>query len=104
VGTVPYIDHMHLDDTGAVEILFGSSRSNERMNSGDQIHIWKVNLDPTTHNPIPGSLTVTHIKIDDMKDQSHIIALKPVLVNGELHGMWWKEDKKIFYWKHDWTT
>jgi len=58
--TAPFIDHMHLDDTGASEILFGASEGNTYATRGDYVHLWKVTLDSSTHDPIPATLFVTH--------------------------------------------
>ena len=49
---VPYIDHMYLDDTTfpGEEWLFGSTRSTAVYRSA-KIYLWKVRLNPVTHDP-----------------------------------------------------
>ena len=95
---------MHLDDkSGGPEILFGSTRNYRRNEAGNEIYLWKVELDATSHDPIPGTVFCSKIKRDDIKDEGHIIGLKQTLVGGDLHGIWWQKDRIVHYFVYDWT-
>ena len=91
---------MHLDDTGGSEILFGSSRSLDESKAGNYIYLWKTTLD-ASHNPDPSNLFVAKQK--NISNEGHIVGIKPTLVSGDLHFIWHRKDKRIFYGIYDWT-
>ena len=99
----PFIDHMHLDDSSVAgeEWLFGTTKSKDRGAAGDFIYPWKVKLD-ANHDPDPTTAFVS--KLDNGIDNiCHIIGIKPTLVAGVMHGVWYRNDKKIYYFYYDWT-
>ena len=97
---------MHLDDTSHSdeEWLFGSTRSHDFASMGDWVYMWKVRLDPTTHNP--DSSTLVCIKIGTaIGSTGFITGLKPALeTNGNLHLSYLKHDTDLYYFIIDWTT
>ena len=99
---------MHLDDTSHLgeEWLFGSTRSHDFASMGDWVYLWKVRLDPTTHNP--DSSTLICIKIVAGRAfgaGAFITGLKSTLeANGDLHLTYLKHDSDLHYFIIDWTT
>jgi len=93
----PFIDHMQLDDTSDAgnEWMFGSSRSRDEGKAGDYTYLWKVKLN-ADHNPNDATVTIWYAT-GEMKDEGHIIAIKPTLVNGNVHVLFWKKGKEIYY-------
>ena len=82
--------------------MFGSSRSKDDSKAGDYTYLWKVRLD-TNHDPDDATVTIFHLG-EDMKDEGHIIAVKPTLVNGKIHVVYWRKEKQIYYFQHDWIS
>ena len=93
----PFIDHMHLDDTSdpGKEWMFGSSRSRDEDITGDFTYLWKVKLD-ANHNPNSATVIIHQVS-GDFKDEGHMIAIKPNLVNGKVHALFWRKEKQIHY-------
>ena len=97
------MDNMHLDDSNSPEILFGSTRSFWRPNMrGTQVYIWKVELDTSTHDPVPSTVFVAKLS-DAITDAGCIAALKQNLVNGNVHGFIYRGNREIYYFVYDWT-
>lgn len=48
---------MHLDSSTGEDWLFGTTRSVNRVSSGDYVYIWKIQLDSVTHDAIPDTIT-----------------------------------------------
>ena len=88
---------MHLDDTSdpGNEWMFGSSRSRDELLAGDFTYLWKVKLDGN-HDPDDATVTIFHLG-GDMRENNHIIAIKPTLVSGKIHGMYWRHERQIYY-------
>ena len=103
-GKHQFIDHMHLDDSSVAgeEWLFGTTKSKNFGAGGDFIYPWKVKLD-ANHDPDPATAFVSKIENNDIDNNSHIIGIKPTLVGGVMHGVWHRNDKKIYYFYYDWT-
>ena len=62
----PYIDHMYLDDTTfpGEEWLFGSTRSTVVYRSEKKIYLWKVRLNPVTHDPDGTTLVCISVSVN----------------------------------------
>ena len=103
-GKHPFIDHMHLDDSSVAgeEWLFGTTKSKDSGAAGDFIYPWKVKLD-ANHDPDPTTSFVSKIENNDIDNEGYIIGIKPTLVGGDMHGVWHRSDKKIYYFYYDWT-
>ena len=99
----PIIDHMHLDDSSLAgeEWLIGSTKSFDPAQAGEQVFLFKVKLDPTTHAP---SETLTCIKIFELGKTGYITAVKPSLDGqGRLHFTYYNPDHDgTFYVQYGW--
>ena len=101
---VAYIAHLKIDT--AAGIIFGATRGTGRggRKIAEYSHIFKMDF------PASGALTgsnfeMTEINRGDFDNDSHVLALKPDLVNGnELHTLVHAESGgsyKLFYWVID---
>ena len=105
-GVLPLVDHMHLDDTGAVEYLYGTTRGSVYATSGSYVYIWKVQLDPD-HKPDLTTAMLHKVEgemINHSGEGQSFVALKPTLVDGNLHAIWRKHDGKVLYTIYDWSA
>jgi hypothetical protein len=70
------------------------------------VYYWKVQLNPTTHDP--DSTTLVCIRAKDnsaLKGDGYISGLKPTLeANGDLHMTFKKDDTDFYYFVFNWTT
>ena len=98
---------MYLDDsTTADEWLFGSTvawTEDADLNTGDggRVFVWKVKLESADHNPDPTQIFCMKLWKDNGK-QYAILGLKQTLVNGNIHGLAYKNDGRTLYFVIDW--
>lgn len=94
---------MALDSSTGEDWLFGTTRSIKRGDSGTKTYIWKLKLDPVTHDPDPN--TVACFKTTDgIKSDGFVSGIRPILDGGLLHLTYEKDDQDFFYFIFDWTN
>ena len=72
------------------------------VDSGDDMYIWKVNLDGTTHNPDTSTIVIRALSTG--ANDARFIGLKQTLVSGNVHGIYHHHDSKIYYFDYNWGT
>jgi hypothetical protein len=93
----PYIDHMHIDGSW----MFGTTRSDDRTKTGDNIFVWKLDLD-AQGNPRSDNLQILKIDPPAFPGVSHVTGVKPTLDDGKIHMVYFQgEYGGLFYLKVD---
>lgn len=85
--------------------LFGTTRSLDLSQSGDQVYLWKLELDAVLNKPTPTSgLVCTKVQTGGIASSGYVVAVRPTWVSGSMHYMWLDGDGSLYYSVYDWVS
>ena len=94
---------MHLDSSTGEDWLFGTTRSISAAESGDWVYLWKVRLDPASHDPL-ASTVKCYKASNQFEGKAFVTGVRPTLDNGTMHMTFLKDDASFHYFIFDWSA
>ena len=91
------------DNSISGEWLFGTTRNRKLSAAGQQIYVWRLDLD-SNHNPRATNLSIKKLDSGDFNSDSHFVGVKKKM-NGNIMSMvYWKSDKKLYYLEFNFSS